>query len=368
MIAWTETETSRHASLGDAHGGMVSCGSRWAWKVGNDGGLDDEATARQRIEELLLAAQRRAPASAPAVPPPPDALPAWAAVPGDDGRPVRRDWSAEQYHADNRLSRSNLVEFEESARLYHGRRTGSIPPRTQTAGMRFGTLVHMRLLEPEEFERRVWRTPDNWNGRTNAAKSELADVRARGMIECDAEEAARVEGCAAALLADSDARRLFENCEREVTFTWTERVQLDDDVVHIPCRARLDLLAPRRRKTRQPLIADLKTTDDPRPEEFVRAAVRYGYHYQPPFYARPVRDLFGYEPEFQFVIVRNRPPHEVVVRRVKPEDIVSFEQMVRRSLVRLAGCVLSDTWSSPWERQGVTDLEFPRWLMKEEES
>lgn len=92
--------------------------------------------------------------------------------------------------------------------------------------------------------------------------------------------------------------------------------------------------------------------------------MRLGYHYQPPFYARPVRDLYGCEPEFRFIIVRNRPPHEVVVCRVNADDVKAFDKMLRRTLERFAECVLTDTWSSPWERRGVTDLEFPRWALE----
>lgn len=274
---------------------------------------------------------------------------------------LRQNWTAERYHADDALSRSGLVDFEESARLYHGRRTGAIPPKEQTAAMRFGTLAHLRVLEPEEFRRRVWVKPAGWNGRTNAGKSELADIRARGLIECDMEDAQRIEGVAAAVLADPDARKLLDHCEREVTFTWTELVQADDGAVPVPCRARLDLLAVRRSAT---LIADLKTTDDPSPAAFAKSVVNLGYHYQPPFYARPIRQLLGHEPQFRFIAVRSRPPHEVVVWNVKRADIEAFDKQVTASLKRYAECVLADTWTSPWESHGVQDLSFPRWALE----
>jgi len=274
---------------------------------------------------------------------------------------LRQDWTAERYHADDALSRSGLLEFEESARLYHGRRIGTIPPREQTASMRFGTLAHLRVLEPELYRQRVWVKPATWNGRTNAAKSELADVRSRGLIECDMEDAQRIEGVAAAVLEDPDARKLLDHCEREVTFTWTELVRIDAGEVPVPCRARLDLLAVRRGAT---LIADLKTTDDPAPAVFARSVANLGYHYQPPFYARPLRELLSVEPQFRFIAVRSRPPHEVAVYRVRPEDIAAADKLVTAALRRFAECVLSDSWTSPWESHGVQDLTLPRWALE----
>lgn len=271
---------------------------------------------------------------------------------------TRVQWTAEQYHASERVSRSDLLEFEDSARTYHGRRIArAMPPRPQTACMRFGTLVHLRVLEPELFRQRVWVKPADWNGRTNAAKAELAELRAHGRIECDMEEAQRIEGCATALLDDPTARKMLEQSEREVTYTWTE----DVDGVPLECRARLDLLAIRPVGA---MVGDLKTTDDPSPREFARSVANHGYHYQPPFYARPLRELLGIEPRFRFVAVRSRPPHEVVVYEVARDDIAAADKLVSRTLRRLAECVRTDTWSSPWERRGVQDLEIPRWALE----
>lgn len=355
MITWTETDTGLLAERGGLQGGMINCGSRWAWKVGEASGLEfDKETARARIEEHLGGADLRSA----------DALPAWAAVPDDDGRPVRRDWTAEQYHADDRISRSDLTMFDDSARLYHAtRRAKTIAPQRSSAAMRFGTLAHMRVLEPEEFAQRVWVTPADFNARTNAGRSELADIRARGMIECDAEDAARIEGCAAALMRHDIARRMIERCEREVTFTWREQVRLPDDVVSLDCRARLDLYVERSGRA---LIADLKTTDDPSPQAFARSVATYRYYYQPPFYARPVRQLLGVEPSFRFIAVRSRPPFEVVVYKVEPDVVTAADKVVARALQRLAQCVLTDTWSSPWdEASKMMSLNLPRWAMEE---
>lgn len=348
MIAWTQIGETHVAEVAGRRGWVSPSDGRWSWCAQGEqtelGAAASEADARRLVEEHLGVLQQ-----------PDAAMPAWA----DPERAARVEWTAAQYHASDRLSRSDLVLFEESARLYHGvRRTKTIAARSTTAGMRFGTLVHLRVLEPDEFRRVVWVKPADFNGRTNAGKSELAEIRAQGRIECEMEEAQRIEGCAAALLADGAARKMIEQCEREVTFTWTEQV---GEGTPVPCRARLDLLAVREGKA---LIADLKTTDDPSPREFGRSCATFGYHYQPPFYARPIRELFGVEPLFRFLVVRSRPPHEVVVYRVRPDDIAAADKLVARALQRFAECVLRDTWSSPWERQGVQDLEIPRWCLE----
>lgn len=351
-ITWENSGDGWLARRGELQGGMIAAGSRWAWRAGDRSGLDDEATARREIEVYLSP-----PAAASAA-----GLPSWAAVPGDDGRPVRRNWSAAEYHADSRLSRSDLLLFEQSARLYAGtRRSKVIAASAPSAAMRFGTLVHQRVLEPDDYRRQIWVRPANLNARTNAGKSEIAEIRARGLVEVDMDDAQRIEGCAAALLAHPEARDLIERCEREVTWTWRERVRLPDDVVDIDCRARLDLV---REAGARAGIADLKTTDDPSPAAFARSVGNLGYHFQPPFYARPYRQR-GLEPAFRFIAVRNRPPHEVVVYRVAPEDIARADRLVEAALRRFAQAVLTDTWCSPWEAPGVRTLEIPRWALED---
>lgn len=63
------------------------------------------------------------------------------------------EMSAEEYHSHPAVSHGKLEDFRESRRLYEGRYvTGTIPPKTITDAMQFGTWVHMRLLEPDRYK------------------------------------------------------------------------------------------------------------------------------------------------------------------------------------------------------------------------
>jgi hypothetical protein len=263
------------------------------------------------------------------------------------------------YHADGRLSRSWPEIFIESARLYAGRRglvAPAIPEPTPTAALRWGSLVHLRVLEPYEFRRRVYVKPPDLNRRSNAGKAELDRRDAEGMLAVSIEEEQRLEAIGAAVLAHPLAGRMLESSEREVAFTWR------DDATGIDCRARVDML---RLRGRGAVIVDLKTTDDPSPFEFGRSAARYGYHRQAAFYSRPIRELVGTAPMFCFVAVRSTPPHEVVVYRIDAADIAAADRQVDRAMRQLAACIETNTWAAPWESPTAQTLELPRWALEE---
>lgn len=368
MITWTETETSRHASLGDVQGGMVSCGSRWAWKVGNDGGLDDEATAKARIEELLLAAQRRtAPAPAPA--------------PAASARVVRQRWTAEQYLADPRVSRSDLELFRCSPALYFGRKVSRTIPDKDTAALRIGRLLHLAVLEPAEFARRVVVAPetdDDFKGkgakaRREAWKSVLAEWRASQpadaiVLDADDKERERVEGMARSLRTTTTAAAraarglLFGTGESEVSLTWRD----DDPELARPieCRARLDRLLTRASGS---LVVDLKSTNDPSEEAFSSSIARYGYHRQAAHYCHAAQALLGSSlPRFAFVVVRSEPPYEVAVYELEPEAITIGAFEIRETMRALSRALVEQKFAAPWEC-GVTKINLPMWARKKGE-
>lgn len=263
----------------------------------------------------------------------------------------------QEYFASPRLSRSRLEVFGESPRLYAGRYiTGEIAEPPPTAALRWGRLVHLRVLEPYEFRRRIVVKPPDLNRRSNAGKAELDRLEAEGMLLISGEEGSRLEAIAAAVLAHPMAARILKASEREVAYTWC------DEATGLECRARLDLLSLREGGA---AVVDLKSTDDPSPREFARSAGNYGYHRQAAFYSRPIRELVGASPFFCFIAVRSTPPHEVAIYTIDAATIAVADKQCDRAMQQLARCMESNKWAAPWESPKAQPLDIPRWALEE---
>lgn len=285
-----------------------------------------------------------------------------------------RPWAAAEYHADARLSRSRLAVFEDSPRLYDGfYNTRSLPEPAPTATMEFGTLAHMAVLEPHDWQRYladvehrlVVKPKFAGKGARSAEAAWRAALPANAMVVTPTqrrslrEDHARVEAVAQAVLAHPGARRILDTSEREVTYTWRDT----DPELRAPleCRARLDLLHVSHARA---VITDLKTAADPSPAAFARALANHRYHWQAPFYSAPVLEATGLVPLFGFIVVRSELPHEVAVYQLRPEDIAAADAQVRRALRRLSVCIETNNWAAPWESRAQV-LDVPRWALQE---
>ena len=290
----------------------------------------------------------------------------------------RQAWTADEYFASSAVSNSDLKLIRESIRLYAGRKNGSIPD-TDTAAKRRGRLLHLAVLEPHEFERRVVTAPtidDDFRGtgakaRREKWKAELSTWRASQpadaiVVDADDRVLEQVRGMARALAesttkAAKAARALLSGAgENEVSITWTDETAARSP---IDCRARLDRLIVGQRSA---LVVDLKTTDDPSPDAFARTIASWGYHCQAAWYCQAARELLGtVGVRFAFVAVRSDPPHEVAVYDLEPEAIAIGHAENRRTLRELADAIADERWEAPWERgdddKGFTRINLPVW-------
>lgn len=277
----------------------------------------------------------------------------------------RRDWTAEQYFADDSISRSDLDEFEDGPSLYAGRRNGSIPREEPSAAMELGTAVHTAVLEPERWERecaaKVGSIVEKQVFAGKGAKQAEAEWRAslpkgsvvktflqREEFLADITKANAMARSLATLQtpAARRARRIIAQCQREVSYTWTDT---DPGLAAGPmrCRARLDLLCM---TPTGPAIFDLKTTADPSELGFAKSASNLRYLWQPAHYNVPVAEETGIEPTFAFICIRTKRPYDVAIYDVHPDDIAAAKQQVRRTMRVLSACIASGEWSSSWER------------------
>ena len=291
----------------------------------------------------------------------------------------RVDWTAERYHQDDRLSRSQLVDFEDNTGVYFAVSVAKTQPRPlPSAAMELGTLFHLAVLEPGEWQEQRAATeehakiPPPYAG--EGAKKRREDWRANlHPLDVEVTEAQRdaliarhklVDLMAGSLFvprtpAARAARNILDSSEREVTYLWRD---MDPDLAcgPIDCRARLDLVNVTPKAAR---IVDLKSCADPTPRAFARAIGDRLYHWQAPFYSAPVFEQTGLRPDFAFIAVRSAPPFDVAVYQLRREHIDAADVQVRRAMRRLSVCRQTNNWLSPWEKGGQY-IDVPRWALE----
>ncbi|RMF54170.1 MAG: hypothetical protein D6746_14770 [Bacteroidetes bacterium] len=223
-------------------------------------------------------------------------------------------------------------------------------PIEETANMRLGTLVHMRILEPERADEDVHYEP-----RLKAMMPQDATLRRH-----DAEHPGKIvvpEGwrelsqrLADAVMEDDVASHLVKRAtRRETTLTWTDK--------DFPCKARIDGYTPGFG------LIDLKVTSAGRsPHEFAQQAARQGWDIQNAWYQRAcvMTGLSDGVPGFAHVCI---DPLLGIVRCYEL-DLVSVEsgwKKCLRALSRLKAYVNEGKYLD--EPSGVVPVQLPIWSL-----
>lgn len=191
------------------------------------------------------------------------------------GPVVVRGMPSSVYHALPRLNASKVAKFAESTL------EGALEMARVTEpsmAMAFGTAVHARILEPQDYLRRVLIREDiGPSAKVGYAKAceEHPDaiVLAKGWAQ-------DIDGIRDGIRRNLFAETLLFNrpeSERELTILWTEEVH----GTPVPCKARLDFIDPAKR-----IVADLKTSHDIVPGKFEKTIGDFGYHTKGAWYCR----------------------------------------------------------------------------------
>ena len=250
------------------------------------------------------------------------------------------DWPA--------VSQSSLNPWYEAAPI--GAYAAANPDRDQTSAMRFGTMVHMHLFEPNRYAADVVWIEGGANMPVAATWRKWEQEHA-GMIPAPACWRDRVAAVAASLERDPVAAPLLraKGIRREVSCCW-----LEGDTA---CKARMDLVVPGFG------IADLKVSDSVLPADFARQAVNLGWDVQNAWYQRAafMSGLCPEIPGFAHIVVSPEPPHLV---RVYELDRDAVESGWKKALIALGRY---QAWRAGNARQGEPDgivmVSLPPWGM-----
>jgi len=270
---------------------------------------------------------------------------------------IVRGLSKAEYDEAPGVRASELIAAHKSGRHWRQYCEGS---RKETPAMWIGTLVHLAVLEPDEWARYVpaW-TPPKVDRRTVEGKAaaerfavELAAREAAcakaGQIMIDAEEIETVNACANAVLEYEAVpgvtlRKWLASADRELSIFWT-------NAAGIECKARLDAYSGG-------VILDVKTTRDASGRKFAYSVSDYGYHVQAAHYSDAAEAAGLTVSGFVFAAVEAAPPTIAAMWRLPPavmargarDAAAAFETIAAAKAGRLSGYTTGiETLSIPW--------------------
>lgn len=257
------------------------------------------------------------------------------------------DLPEDAYHGGPGISRSGLWTIYNQTPAHY--RFGE---REESRAFDFGTATHLAILQPDEFEERVVRGPEDRRGNKWKDLAEVCAIDKKFLLTAGDYDA--VMTIRDSVHSDAWVRSIITGGKGvvEASGYW-----IDEQTGEL-CRVRPDLY-------RQDLkgILDLKTTTSAHPDDFARSVIKYGYHAQEAFYSDGWRAL-GQEVEwFAFLIVEKKPPYAHAVYELPPAIVEEGRAIMRKALDTFAHCRKADEW--PAYGTGVRELSFARWAYRE---
>ena len=260
---------------------------------------------------------------------------------------IIEDLPFEDYLALDRLSSSGIKTLLRSPAHYQWARAN---PSQGTAAQQLGTLLHMRVLEPQRYATSV-RVAPAVDRRTKAGKEAYeafqGSMEDHHVLATD-EQDKLVADMADRILSHRVASALLSDCRTELTVLWEEE--------GIPCKARFDALPAGHQ-----VIVDLKTAQTADYEGFAKAAGNFGYHVQSAFYSMAARRAGLGDRPLVFVVIENTPPHEVALYHLDGPEVGAGANRVQHALSIYRECQASNQWPGyPVEIQALT---LPKWAL-----
>lgn len=264
--------------------------------------------------------------------------------------------SAEAYHADpapqpslsSSIAKILLEQSPRHAWLAHPRLN---PNYVAEEDSRFdlGTAAHAMLLE-RDASRIVWVPADDW--RTKTAKEMRDASRAEGKLPLLVKYQPALEAMvkeARSAVAASELGDILDTGAAEQTVVWEEN--------GIYCRARLDLISADRG-----IIVDYKTTEDARPETFIRQIGRMGYDVQAELYVRGLASVSA-SSVFVFLAQEINAPYACSLVALSNAYREVGQAKVERAINLWRYCVTRNEW--PGYSSAIHYAEPSAWQLAE---
>ena len=125
-------------------------------------------------------------------------------------------------------------------------------PQPSTPAMKFGSALHMNVLQPEEFNKNYAVSP-KFDKRTKQGKADYAEFVKSNLLKTVVSEQDYhlIEQMTQKLMRDNDAKLMLTNGLKEQIIAW------NNEEFNVKCRGMLDVYIKSAN-----IIVDLKTTQD----------------------------------------------------------------------------------------------------------
>lgn len=217
--------------------------------------------------------------------------------------------------------------------------------------MVIGEACHTCLLQPELFEKRYLRGPDE---RRNSKAWKEAEEKALGYdkILLKPGEFDEVLEITRSVLVEPASRDLFKDTQVEVSIAWT------DITSGLKLKARIDCFSRDR-------IIDFKTSSCAAPHAFQRRLVSdYHYALQAAYYQRAWHSVTSTIVPFTFVVAEKSPGYPIAVYDIHEADMEVAQMGLNDLLADIATSMTMDDWPGYGRRM----LELPEWYIQKQEA
>ncbi|MBT8490434.1 MAG: PD-(D/E)XK nuclease-like domain-containing protein [Deltaproteobacteria bacterium] len=267
--------------------------------------------------------------------------------------------SNEFYHSQPGISASGLKKLRESPAHF------MYEERKETEAMKFGTMYHHFILEPETFYQtyQIVDTSKRPDQKHSMAAKENSIWLATFDNPVSEQMHEQLKAMKAVLWKHPYARSLLTNGEAEVSYYCEIDIGAEK-----PIKVRL---RPDNVKHKKRIVVDLKTAKDASVDGFKKDAANLKYHIQAAFYADLMElimeEELGYE--FFFVAQEKVKPYNFGIFQASPQFRAVGKYEWELLLMVYAWCLENDKWPGYqlWcaNRYGVEQLDLPAWAIKE---
>jgi hypothetical protein len=260
----------------------------------------------------------------------------------------------EAYHAGPGISKSGLWTIYKQSPAHFKFPPDRDDESTQAiAAKDFGTACHIAILEPETFEKRVMRGPEDRRGNkwTDAVEfCRLETKLGRPMTLLIAPAYDDVLAIRDAVHADQFVNSIITGGKPmiEASGYWT------DPETGALCRCRPDLY-----REDLGIMLDLKSTVSAHPDAFAKSVINYGYHAQEAKYSDGWRALGKPLNGFVFLAWEKKRPYASAIYELPPPIVDEGRAIIRKALATYLECQKANRW--PAYGAGVQELSFKRW-------
>lgn len=225
---------------------------------------------------------------------------------------------------------------------FHWRRTHPQPPSTAFDD---GHTIHKLVLGRGEDVAII----DAADWRSKGARDERDEARANGLVPVLAKRYDELLEMAGNALANPRFAEVLAGANVEQA--------MFAEIDGIWLRGQADAIGPG-------VIADVKTTGAKSPEDFARAAFKYGYAMQAAWYQRLARELGLGDCRFVHLVIEKEPPYLSYVAEMDSLYLTLGQQQMDDAIAIYRRCLESGQW--PGYDPDPYILSAPEWALDDE--